>query len=77
MNNKEYLDKLGFMKIVFLIIIAVIALAYFNVDVRGIINNILGNAGVQKVFSLIGGAVYYYIIPLGGYLWDGIKSIFP
>ena len=75
--NKKYLEKRGFMKIVFLIIIAVIALAYFNVDVRGIINNILSNAGAQKVFSLIGGAVNYYIIPLGIYLWDGLKSIFP
>ncbi len=65
------------MKIIFLIIIAVIVLAYFNVDVRGIINNILSNAGVQKVFSLLSGAVQYYIIPLGIYLWGGLKSIFP
>ena len=67
----------GFTKIVLLIVIVIIALAYFNVDVRGIINNILSNAGVQKVFSLFSGAVHLYIIPLAWYLWEGLKSIFP
>lgn len=65
------------MKLLILIIVAIIVLAYFNVDVRGILNNILSNVGVQKVFSLLGGAVHYYIIPLIIYLWDGLKSIFP
>lgn len=75
--KKTYQEQRGFMKIIFLIIIAVIVLAYFNVDVRGIIQNILSNAGVQKVLAVLKGAVQYYIIPLGGYLWNGLKSIFP
>lgn len=76
MKNKNQ-NKGGFMRLLILIIVAIIVLAYFKVDVRGIIQNILSNAGVQKVFSLLSGAIHYYIIPLGVYLWDGLKSIFP
>ena len=62
----------GFMQIILLAIIIIAALAYFNVDVRSIIEN----PGVQKVLVILKGAWVNYLWPLFGYLWGSIAGLF-
>ena len=63
----------GFIRIILLAIIVIAALAYFNVDVRGI----LANPGVQKVIAIFAGAWNNFLVPLGHYLWTSIANLFP
>ncbi len=65
-------QKRGIMQIVLLAIIVIVALAYFNIDVRGIIDTPI----IQKVFVVLKGVWYGYIAPLLGYLWTSIVGLF-
>lgn len=69
---KKFSENRGFMQIVFLAIITIAALAYFNVDVRGI----LANEVVQKVFTILKGAWVNYLWPLFEYLWGSLSALF-
>ena len=52
---------------------AIAALAYFNVDIRGI----MANPGIQKFLTIFTGAWNNFLVPLGHYLWTSIANLFP
>ncbi len=63
----------GFIEIIILAIIVIATLAYFNIDVRGIVQN----AGVQKVLAIFIGAWNNYLVPMWHFIWTGVTNIFP
>ena len=63
----------GFMQIILVAIIIIATLAYFNVDVKGILNN----PGIKKVWMILQGAWENYLMPLFTYLWTSVANIFP
>jgi hypothetical protein len=63
----------GFVQMILVAIVIIATLAYFNVDVRGI----LDNPGVKKVWDVLRGAWINYLMPLFTYLWTSVASIFP
>ena len=69
---KKNLKNGGFMQIILLAIIIIAALAYFNVDVRSIIEN----PGVQKVLAILKGAWVNYLWPLFTHLWTILAGFF-
>ncbi len=62
----------GFTEIMFIVIVGVIALAYFNIDLRAIFSDPL----MQKIFGILKGAWFNYLLPLGGYLKASILGLF-
>ncbi|OHA84025.1 MAG: hypothetical protein A2937_02425 [Candidatus Yonathbacteria bacterium RIFCSPLOWO2_01_FULL_47_33b] len=69
---KKILDNRGFTEIFFIVIVGVIAMAYFNIDLRAIFSDPL----MQKIFGIIKGAWFNYLLPLGGYLKVSILGLF-
>lgn len=74
MNKK--LSNQGFMRSILIIIIAIAALSYFNVDIRSILNNILHNQIITKIISIVSGVWYGYLVPLWWYLVTSISGLF-
>ena len=70
--KKASLSNRGFMRIVLLVIVVITAFAYFNVDLRGILDNPI----IQKIWVIIKGAWYSYLVPLWGYLVTSVTAIF-
>lgn len=70
MEKRSY--KRGFTQIIILAIIAIVALAYFKVDVRGFFED----PNVQKVVVILKGAWTNYLMPLFWYLWTSIVNLF-
>lgn len=62
----------GFMGIIFMIIVGVGLLAYFKIDLRAIFSDPL----MQKMFGILKGAWFNYLLPLWGYLKASILSLF-
>ncbi len=62
----------GFMKIILLAIIVIGALAYFNVDLRGILDTPI----IQNIWGIIKGAWLSYVAPLWGYLVTSVTGLF-
>lgn len=69
---KKILLCQGFTEIIFMVIVGVVALAYFNVDLHAILNDPL----MQKILSILKGAWFNYLLPLGGYLKANILGLF-
>lgn len=69
-------QKKGFTQIIFLAIVIIAALAYFNVDLRAVVNAIFENPIVQKVWHIFVVAWGAYIKPLFIYLWTSITGLF-
>lgn len=67
MNNK------GFTQIILVVIIALFALAYFNVDVRTFVEN---TPVLKQIFAIITTAWTDYLVPLGKFLWTSIVGLF-
>ena len=61
----------GFMQIVFLAVIIIAGLAYFNVDLQGLAQNQL----FQKVMGIATGAVTDYILPMIKYLRENVINL--
>lgn len=66
----------GFARIVFLAIVIIAVLAYFNVDLRAVVNAIFENPIVQKIWHIFVVAWSTYIKPLFIYLWASIMGLF-
>lgn len=62
----------GFTGIIFMIIVGVGLLAYFKIDLRAIFSDPL----MQKMFGILKGAWFNYLLPLGGYLKASILGLF-
>lgn len=70
--KNEKLKNRGIIEIVTIVIIGVAALAYFNVDLHAIVNDPF----IQKIFGILKGAWFNYLLPLGGYIKVSISSLF-
>ena len=62
----------GLTEIIFIVIVGVAALTYFNIDLRAILSDPL----MQKIFGILKGAWFDYLLPLGGYLKTSILGLF-
>lgn len=62
----------GFIEIITIIIIGVIALAYFNIDLR----MIMSDPFIQKILGVLKDVWFNYLVPLGGYLKTSILGLF-
>lgn len=62
----------GFVQIIILAVVAIAALAYFNVDVRGFFEN----PQIQKLIVILKGAWVNYLVPLFMYLWTSVVGLF-
>ncbi len=69
--NKNLTNQ-GFMKVILLAIVIIAGLAYFSVDLRGI----LDNQPTQKVLGVLSGAWYGYLVPLWAYLGTSVAGLF-
>jgi hypothetical protein len=69
---KKILGHRGITEIIFIVIVGVIALAYFNIDLRAILSDPL----MQKILGIIKDAWFNYLLPLGGYLKASILGLF-
>jgi len=61
----------GFMQIVFLAVVIIAGLAYFNVDLQGLAQNGL----FQKVMAIVSGATTDYILPMAQYLKENVINL--
>lgn len=59
-----------------LAVIVFAALIYFNVDVRSIVDSLLNNPVIQKIWVVLISAWTNYLVPLGGYIWESILGLF-
>lgn len=73
---RKILKQRGFTKVIFLAIVIIGALAYFNIDLRAILGTIFGNPIVQKVWHIFVVAWVSYIKPLLVYLVASIVGLF-
>lgn len=69
-------QKKGFTQVVFLAIVIIAALAYFNVDLRAIVEKIFESSLVQKIWHIFVVAWESYLKPLFIYLWTSIVGLF-
>lgn len=65
---KKTLRNKGFMQIVFLAVVVIAGLAYFNIDIR----TIFERPEIQKVWHILIIAWTAYIKPLFIYIWTNI-----
>lgn len=68
-------NKNGFIQLVLLAIVIIAALAYFNIDLRAIADNLLKTPVPVKIWAILKGAWVNYLAPLGIYLWGSIKGL--
>ncbi|MEK7568685.1 MAG: hypothetical protein AAB497_01055 [Patescibacteria group bacterium] len=73
---KKISRQQGFAKVIFLAIVIIGGLAYFNIDLRAILGTIFENPIVQKVWHIFVVAWATYIKPLFVYLWTSIAGLF-
>lgn len=66
----------GFAQVVFLAIVIIGALAYFNIDLRTILGTVFENPIIQKVWHIFVVAWVSYIKPLLVYLVASIVGLF-
>lgn len=69
MKNNSH--QRGFMQIVFLAVVIIAGLAYFNVDLQGLAQSPLG----EKVLTIMRGAMTDYILPLIKYLRENVVNL--
>lgn len=73
---RKILKQRGFTKVIFLAIVIIGALAYFNIDLRTILGTIFENPIVQKIWGIAVVAWVSYLKPLLGYLVASIVGLF-
>lgn len=63
----------GFTQIIILAIVVIAVLAYFNIDLRKLVEE---TPVLKQVWAILVGAWNGFLVPLWHFLIDGIKDIF-
>ncbi len=61
----------GFIEIILLAIIIIAALAYFNIDLRSILDTPI----IQNIWSIFKCAWSNYLLPLALYIWTSVTAL--
>ncbi len=69
---KKNSQNRGFTEIILLAIIVIATLAYFNFDLRSILDTPI----IQNIWSIFNGAWHSYLVPLWGYLVTSFTGLF-
>lgn len=73
---KKISQQQGFTKVIFLAVVIIGALAYFNIDLRTILGTIFENPIIQKIWGIAVVAWVSYLKPLFAYLVASIVGLF-